>query len=346
MLSTQDILASKSEIRTVWEIGMQRQTITRDKALQANIKSIAEEIMSKQEEIIPRLSGVLLYGISSLYNKKTFFVLEICTDVLSRINLKVITPTKDKKKKQPIIDDETLKLWENVNKLDFTKVPDDEQAELKFEQSEILSIPRPEENHEDDDLGEAFLDNTIPIEEDLPFEAPNFEEEHVLNVSPQIDPSPVRTFLDLNNDLDKPTLIERPNLPEISLNYKLDITEPFKDIFEQAAAIQVNYNQIELPVGEASDEPELPIHDFPDLFEEVEEEQIPENVFDDCELIIDPLRINDQISLTQSIPDNTSRLSVVRTFFTALSLCARGVIELNQTDENEEIIVYKGPNFK
>ena len=146
MFTAQDIIEPNYQIKTIWNLGMNDESISKEEIITANIEKIVNEIQMN-EGITPHLSGILLHGIAILYSKKTIYILDDCNDVIAKISLKKeifhgspeVTIIKDK------IDPETLEKWKGTNQIDDLIAETGDESD---EQQVDLILPNQSVNQE------------------------------------------------------------------------------------------------------------------------------------------------------------------------------------------------------
>ena len=147
-----DVRKSGDDLHGIWELGLRDDAMSNEMVVRANIKEITERIIARQEGFMVRLSGVLLFGVTRLYSKKSIIFLFECQEALAKISLKPPeniekdgNKRKERKNKdqdnQIEIDEETLKIWnekENIENIIEQEKNNDshfERTELDIEQN-------------------------------------------------------------------------------------------------------------------------------------------------------------------------------------------------------------------
>lgn len=184
MITTRDVLRTHDEIHTVWELGMHENAMTKNEIIKANIQEIANNIMSKKEGFVFRLSGVLLCGIARLYSKKTYFFLIDCEEALARISLRfepIEKKRKDKSKSKDgmEIDEETIKLWQGEKNIESI-IELEKADENNFPPTELM-LNSSETNTSPNIAAEIIVDNDFG---NVPFEISACEFEEPINLPP------------------------------------------------------------------------------------------------------------------------------------------------------------------
>ena len=83
-----DVRKSGDDLHGIWELGLRDDAMSNEMVVRANIKEITERIIARQEGFMVRLSGVLLFGVTRLYSKKSIIFLFECQEALAKISLK------------------------------------------------------------------------------------------------------------------------------------------------------------------------------------------------------------------------------------------------------------------
>lgn len=423
MITTRDVLQKHDEIHSVWELGMHENAMTKNEIIKANIQEIANNILSKREGFVFRLSGVLLCGIARLYSKKSHIFLIDCEEAIARISLRFEPIDKKKKrngrekdKNNLEIDDETIKLWQGEKNLESI-IELEQKDEINSIQAEII-LNSPETNTSPDANTRMIADNdfgNVPFEisacsfedplndlsiqadignnvdDNIPLPSENENDEIDFNTLDTeekdgtrsknskknwyvIDPAPIIPLTQLSVILEdaSKTLCQRPvnktRIMEIPQNKIVDRDELINEVKRIVEKVPVFNGEsvfnddpiVDLPHF-SSDDQNLNENDYFGNADDDDDfqyqRQIGKEEFSDQEQSINQkLYSIDIISnlkhslegkneeMLLNIVPNHSRRSLALSFFTALSLKNRGIVEISQSSA-ESISISKGPNF-
>jgi hypothetical protein len=380
MLSTRDVLLSSGTIHSIWKLGIHDDAMTPDMIESANLPEIAREILQRQDQFVFKITSILLRGVTTLYFKKTSFLLLNCQAVIERISLKfqpepAQTGSGEAQASRVLeIDEETVRLWQAENNLEAI-VADErrEEPRLPVEQPVICRLPTEAANDshaqraiDDDDFGVVpfVLENDPVLPPSPVIDAPPIPDDdgrdqgragkvHGLRIdeSPLI---PITEISALLEDGDTVASRRQRTIGARARSVGTDVTD-FANLFRQAREIaepmrpareeirslaEADAFEDCAPPMPPQDVPPPPEEWAPDI-EQQEGERDPDATFELFPIIAASLDRGTPLRFNDFAGDD--RRQSARRFFSALCLHNRGILRLTQSSWQSPIVITRGP---
>ena len=96
MFYSESLLAKTGPLARVWLASNLERKLTKQNVLQSDLENNVKDIIGQgQAPMALRLSGQLLLGVVRIYSRKARYLLDDCSDALTKIKHVSISPTRD-----------------------------------------------------------------------------------------------------------------------------------------------------------------------------------------------------------------------------------------------------------
>lgn len=356
MFSARDVLLRNGKLHKIWQLGMTNEHITKDQVIEADIRAITEELLANQQNITFRTTSVVMKGVVVLYNKKTYYIYQDCTDSIASISLKY-EPKKNKV-------DHTLipegvepedSIWSQTRPLDRiinqnSKKGNEPVQEIEmpiFQDTMAHYNVHPESDNE---LGGAInfdFDDEIEGPE-IPMLEGNTDPEVCEKGTLDIDAVPLIPYsLILASSI---KFIKRKRIAESPIQLLTTATE-ISGLYKEAKSLIPTYIMQESESDRVDD---IVIPES--VMDLIEDEEAAENMNDDAAgskpAMADLVpKLREAFEECQKVPlsalsEEGDRRSKAANFYAALNLHNAGVVVLSQDGPNAPVMIEAGEQFE